>query len=573
MPTLIDLDSFVHQKLDVAQSGSGFIGVYDAVASSSGITFDAANKRTADHTVAMKMVMPTAATRVTRNIAAGNRLIVGSVYFRVTATPSVQSDVVHVATALPSSIPIEMKTDGKLTCGATSAGTTANSYADSNWHLLDYKIDTSANPHTIDFKVDGADATSGTSAGSASDLTLYALGTHANDTLTVWYQDWVISVTSGDYPIGHHICKALWPTGEGTDSLGGTITDAGAGTTNLYQSVDDWNGSTPDTATYVTQNATGASNYAEFTFADPSESTIWDVHGIIAGFASSTSASATKTTKTQIVDSSNADIDTIDNAIDYSGSTTVLGYYRHLLARPSGGWDGTKLTGTKARWGYSTIGSSRLPRLSAVMLEYAAPWSGTQTITLGLVTETDSALDPTTVKRRTLGLVTETDATSAFGRSKIGHLGLVSETDIPLALVPLAHIIVLGLVTETDSVPGSLSISKLLELGLVTETDVAQAFTVVKQLALGLVEETDEAFVLSKTKIRELGLAQEWDHAIRLDVDTFLRRAGGPDGVKVSSSVAAALLAAVMLRDYPATNASLAQGAFTEVLLEERVTG
>jgi hypothetical protein len=260
---------------------------------------------------------------------------------------------------------------------------------DSAWHLVDMLYDSSGTTYSVTWYVDGVAQTQATLAGqSASDWLLIRVGSASTTTSTFWISDSVASVTSGDFPIGAHHVFPLYPNGDGTHVLGSTnaISDAAAGTSNLHQSVDDWTGSTPDTTTYVTYASTAlgdaASNYAEFGFSNPADSTIWDVVLYSAGFAAGTSADSADT---RVYTAHAGTLIDSTGLIDHSGSATVLGYYRKVLARPVGGWTASALNAAVVQWGYSGDTNS-IPRLSALMMEYAAPDSvGGESEFIGMV--------------------------------------------------------------------------------------------------------------------------------------------------------------------------------------------
>lgn len=381
-PTLNHLDGFAHQTLATSQTGSGFGGVYDAINTSSAFSFDTTNKRTAAHVCSLKLVESgSAACNLGRTINT-QKLTVSSFYIRVTAAPSVNS-AFFGHTGPTNQFNLAMNTSGNLLAqfATGTVQSTSGTYADGDWHRITVRVDTTGTTYTADWNVDGTDQTQATLAGqTAANQTAYRLGSSTTThTLTIWFQDFVASVTTGDYTTlksAGHIVLPLYPTGEGTETLGTTnaIIDEAAGNTNLYQKVDDWNGGTPDTSTYITYTSTtlgdAASNFAEFTMSNPDSAytDIWDVILLLAGFASGTNAN---TANLKVLDAHGGT--TIDSTglLDYSGSTTVLGYARNLLARISGGWSNSNLSGVVLQWGFSND-TNPLPRLSAVMLEFAA---------------------------------------------------------------------------------------------------------------------------------------------------------------------------------------------------------
>lgn len=132
---------------------------------------------------------------------------------------------------------------------------------------------------------------------------------------------------------------------------------------------------------------------------------------------------------------------------------------------------------------------------------------------IGLNTETDSALAATWSKAKAIGLTTETDEAFAFTRSgQAVAIGLATETDSALA-VGKAKALTIGQATETDSA-FAFTWSKLKAIGLALETNTALAFRVVKALLTGKATETDSAFSFTWRKTKAIGQAQETDSAL-----------------------------------------------------------
>lgn len=378
-PTLIDIDSFAHQTLATSQAGSGFIGMYDTIANSGAFSFDSVVKRLPSHICSLKCIQDgVTAAGLSRTVVAGNRILVFSFYFRVAANPAGTYTI--CVSAGPTNTPrVAINTSGQLLIrvGTTTLQTSLNSYADGGWHLFDGRFDTSGTTYLIDWQIDGIAQPQGSIAAQvAADMGSFKIGTSTNaDALTFWVQDQVLSATSGDFPIGAHECAVIYPSSEGTDVVGTTNAITSSDAAAFWTDVDDWNGGTPSTTDYVTYASTtlgdAASNFAEFVMqASLASSGVWDVRGIIAGFAASTTAC---TADLQVLtDHGGTLIDHIGNLIDYSGSTSVLGYYQRLLTRPSGGWTKAILDAIVAQWGRSND-TSPLPRLSALMFEYAIP--------------------------------------------------------------------------------------------------------------------------------------------------------------------------------------------------------
>ena len=385
MPTLVDIDGFAHQSAQGTQgAASGLTGIYELIGAAGQTSFDTAVLRSTAHWASLKLIEVNGSTvRIGRTIA-GAATTVTSVYFRVATAPSTESDILHF-TGLTNAPKIQMETDGKLTARVGTSGgtpvTTSGRYDDGNWHRLDLKVLTNATTYTIDWQVDGvAQSQASRASQTAANTTGWALGSNqSTHTLTCWYADFVISATSGDYPLGPHLVLPLYPNAEGTETLGTTnkIQDEAAGQTNLYQKVDDWNGpgNVPDTSTYVTYASTtlgdAASNFAEWAFTDPEAIAggVWDVIYYIAAFAAGTAAD---TADLKFLASHGGTVFQDTGLVDYSGSASALGYKRGVVTRPAGGWTVSNLAAMVAQWGFSNDTNPQ-PRLSGLLLEYASP--------------------------------------------------------------------------------------------------------------------------------------------------------------------------------------------------------
>lgn len=142
------------------------------------------------------------------------------------------------------------------------------------------------------------------------------------------------------------------------------------------------------------------------------------------------------------------------------------------------------------------------------------PVSAGASLTLGLVTETDSAFSLTRAKSRALGQATEADSALPVSRSKSRAFGLTTETDTPPALAP-AKATSLGLVASDESAL-TLSATKIKAFGLPSEVNDGFPIGLMKSLALGLPSTVETAFTLGRSKSRVLGLVSEFDTVFAL---------------------------------------------------------
>lgn len=367
MPTLTWLDSFYHQQQGATFYGTN-AGIYDTSNRSAGLSAVTGRRPEA---FALQVVEDgVTATRVGKTIAAGNRTLVESFYFKVSATPSVDSNFWQAIATINGQIGISATTGTVFyTSGSGVVKTVAGNWADGAWHRVDVKFVTSATPYTLDLFIDGVSQTQHVSnATTAADITESRLGSNtATHTLTVQITDWVRSVTSGDYPIGAHRCLALIPNADGTHSWTSTHmgTEAGlvaSSATNLFQSVDEWPANLTDYIQAGTSTTSG--EYAEVAMLDawPSE-TVWAARSVAAIFSAGTAANSATT---RVVDAANAT--KLDLYVGDQSDTSL----RHQATMIPSVTDATTLNGLKWRVGFPTD-SNPQPEWSALLIDYAVP--------------------------------------------------------------------------------------------------------------------------------------------------------------------------------------------------------
>jgi len=185
---------------------------------------------------------------------AGKRVLVESFYFRYTAYTS-GTGAIYTFTDASGNGGLMFDANKKLhaycantgTDGAVTAALTVN-----QWYRIDVRVDSSGAVTTLEWKLDGVTQGTATSASqAAADLTASKIGVLSNTpTLTVQHMDWVISYTSGDYPLGEYACVLLPPTGMGTNHIttGAFQNTGGALTGSDYQAVDEF---PPSAADYI----------------------------------------------------------------------------------------------------------------------------------------------------------------------------------------------------------------------------------------------------------------------------------------------------------------------------------
>lgn len=300
--------------------------------------------------------------------SAAARTCVVSFYVKIAAAPGVTSSIFMAFLATGGNTFLGMDATGHFVAQRLGGGSqaTAGTYADGAWHRIDVRIDTTANPWLVAWSVDGVAQTTLSEAVAAEDIASIRFGSsQTGHNLTFDVDDWVVSATSADYPLGEYAVKALVPTGDGTHVAGTNIIEANGGAdigvVTAFDLVDEW---PPNTTDWVQQVAIGATNYAEVTFADPDAAdTIALVQGLAAVFSASTAAN---NLTMRIVDSGGA---TLADIFSGDVSDTTLRYQSTKVAlNPTN----AALAGYKGRIGFSSD-ASPVPQCSALMLQYATP--------------------------------------------------------------------------------------------------------------------------------------------------------------------------------------------------------
>lgn len=137
--------------------------------------------------------------------------------------------------------------DSKLYCAhsdSITVGASGVSVTTGVWYRIDLKLDQSGN--TCDARVEGTALGQVTRSGSGS-ATVTAVGSTATVTGEWFFDDWLTSTTSGDYPLGGGYVNHFVPTSDGTHNIAGTGdfqrgntgVDILNATTTAYQLVDD----------------------------------------------------------------------------------------------------------------------------------------------------------------------------------------------------------------------------------------------------------------------------------------------------------------------------------------------
>ena len=377
MPTLVRVEGMEHQ---VASTNGGATGLWGQIVTASSISFDTTIKHTG--LASLKVVESgAAACGIYPIIAASQNVIVGSMYIYMDANPSVNSRIMcSFVTAGVGATLCDVTTAGviRMQCGDGTVQSSGITVTDAAWHRLDWYSDISGATKTVKWTVDGVaqtDATSTTNTATAYNTANPALGSNiSTHTATCWYDCLLLSHIAADYPIGvadgydHYKVLGFLPDGAGTDNNPSSYLQDEAGNAPLFSDINEW----PSEATdYIRQITLESTHYAEFTLEDTTETTIWDVQGVLAYTSEATQAN---NGTTRIVLSDGTTVEDIFSGDMSDGSTTNHFYKSNLLTRPAGGWTQTNFNGSKVRIGFATDATPD-PYWLGVLLQVAVPVS------------------------------------------------------------------------------------------------------------------------------------------------------------------------------------------------------
>jgi hypothetical protein len=329
----------------------------------------------------------------TCTVISGTHLVARFYIYFKTAVPTADSYIAFISNGTASDVmgACFKNSDSKIYAASGAArptfGASGVSVVANTWYLIDLHINQTSGAKTVDVKVNGTacgqKGTTGTSASAA--LQLGSGQFVAAATSTMDYDDFILSSTLADYPIGAGSVYAFVPTADGTHNIttSGNFIRGSAGTaisnstTDSYLLVDDQPlndsaGVANDYITYVVDVGSG-NEYVEHIFGPaPNSSTqtsppravdlVFQHH------------QAANTTNASFI-SKLYDAGTLDTIYTFSGLTsTNVQQSRKFYANPPSGLGGWSLAGPgnfndlRHRFGYSTDASPDVA-MDAVMIE------------------------------------------------------------------------------------------------------------------------------------------------------------------------------------------------------------
>lgn len=239
-----------------------------------------------------------------------------------------------------------------------NAGPSGTPYNLNAWNRVDILGGLSSGTRLAVLSINGNTLPAYSATGTAlSFLTSVNMGFVGNHSGTVYYDDFIFTDASTDFPIGDSSIEAIVPASDGTHNAGANIMEDNLGndingtSVTAYDKVN-WVPMSTGT-TWVRQAANGATNYVEVNFGDLSSATT--VQGAMARLAYLGETTTANNGGCVIIDEDNLSTTlwgVSGSLADYSESSIF--YKQALLRTPDGGWDLNAVNALRSRFGYSS---------------------------------------------------------------------------------------------------------------------------------------------------------------------------------------------------------------------------
>ena len=174
-------------------------------------------------------------------------IFVCRVYVYFSTLPSADTPIVQLVSRLAGAYFKQADSKIYATANGTGLGATGVSVTTGIWYRIDVKVNISANPWTADVQVDDAACGQHTNAEAANTYVQFDVGFTSTAVATIYFDDFLLSLTAADYPLGDGYILSYIPNADGTHDIAGandvertlTGTDITNATTTAYQLVDD----------------------------------------------------------------------------------------------------------------------------------------------------------------------------------------------------------------------------------------------------------------------------------------------------------------------------------------------
>jgi len=297
-------------------------------------------------------------------LVSGNTAVVASGFFMFPSSlPGADVDVIIVTTLAMDLFLFFDSADNRIKASWETSGvdTSGPVLAADTWYHIDLSVDVSTGTSTLLWAINGVAQTNATYSQSASTVSNLTLGRLDASTGTYRFDDWVASVTAGDYPLGPHKIVLLKPDTGGTAAEIGTANatarftangtlDSTFNSANILTATSEVPPTIGASADGVHQRTSGTTNAVELpltTYTLAGGETITAVRAVVVGWSASATAN---NIELRGYDGSSETTLFARADPNFDNSTTTPAW---LCAMWSNTWSQAKLDAAVLRYGYS----------------------------------------------------------------------------------------------------------------------------------------------------------------------------------------------------------------------------
>lgn len=261
MTTPIFITGFENGVATLTTNGGG---LWDTV-SGTALSVQNTIKRTGSYAL---RINPSATTSYTgKTITGSPTTVVFSCYMYFTTIPNIDCELIRIDVASGWNHTFTVH-QGKFAVynGSFTDGSTINT---GEWYLVEMRGNSSANPNTTEWRINGTPQTTINTSQAATTISGIRLGTMTSTTGDWYYDDLVVSATSGDYPIGSEAICLIKPDADGThDNAANCIEDNDGNDVGAVTAYDHINSTPPDASVYLRVGTASAGKYGETTLSN-----------------------------------------------------------------------------------------------------------------------------------------------------------------------------------------------------------------------------------------------------------------------------------------------------------------
>ena len=272
---------------------------------------------------------------------------------------------------------------GVITFGASGVSVTTG-----QWYRVDAKTVGSVVTGTSDVQIDGSACGQATGAFASDSATAPERGSNSvNITADIFFEDYLLSRTGADYPLGAGYVNHFIPTADGTHNIAGANdyergtlgTDITNATTDAYLLIDEvpLDDTTPDADDFINQTLPTTGSYTEHIFGPAAGITTPTTGPRTVECIIGIHQAGTGTGNMQVRLNDNGAMGTIYDVTTVAGTTTITYKRAHFADPPSAAsvWNAANDGGdgdfrdVRIRFGSNVVDTNPDQYLDCVMLE------------------------------------------------------------------------------------------------------------------------------------------------------------------------------------------------------------